>query len=547
MRLLILVAILSVPLLARAQMHAADRPSFLEPEVIAQLVPRGARIGRIEIAAENVFDTSDPDEDKRLYALANRIHIKTHDAVLENILLFETGDLYDPELLLESERLLRSRGWIADSIIVPSAYDPVSNTVDVLVTARDSWSLSTNLTFGRNGGKNHSGFGFEEKNLFGTGKQLNIAHESDVDRDKNVFGFQDGNVLGSWIRLNASYATASDGSSQGLSLGRPFFSLDTRWSFDTRLANDERVDQIYDLGESVESFQHLTRQATIEGGWSRGQVDGMVTRWLVGMSFDEHKFRQAPDSPLPSLLPEDRQLVYPWIGVQLIGDDFRQFVELNDMGRIEDVQLGLNLNARIGYSSTGLGADRDAWLLDLTALKGWQPSSIQLLTTEFSASTRREDAGFTNSIVSANATYFRKMFKKQMFMASLDVLESDQLDLDQQVLLGGDGGLRGYPLRYQSGTGRAVLRLEQRHYTDWYPFKLIRVGFAAFVDAGRTWGRDSRTTPSMGTLYDAGFGVRLSSPRASSGTVVHIDFATPLNGDASISGLQVNVSTKATF
>ena len=78
-------------------MHTADRPSFLEPEVVEQLVSRGARIGRIEIVAENVFDTSDPDEDKRVYALANRIHIKTHDSVLENILLFETGDLYDPE------------------------------------------------------------------------------------------------------------------------------------------------------------------------------------------------------------------------------------------------------------------------------------------------------------------------------------------------------------------------------------------------------------------------------------------------------------------
>jgi hypothetical protein len=48
-------------------------------------------------------------------------------------------------------------------------------------------------------------------------------------------------------------------------------------------------------------------------------------------------------------------------------------------------------------------------------------------------------------------------------------------------------------------------------------------------------------------LYDAGFGLRLSSPKASSGSVVHIDFAMPLNGDSSLSGLQVSVRTKASF
>lgn len=90
-------------------------------------------------------------------------------------------------------------------------------------------------------------------------------------------------------------------------------------------------------------------------------------------------------------------------------------------------------------------------------------------------------------------------------------------------------------------------RVEQRYFTDWYPFRLLRVGYAAFVDAGRTWGEDPRTSPSLGMLYDIGFGVRLSSPRSSSGSVVHIDFAVPLNGESSISGLQVSVRTRASF
>jgi hemolysin activation/secretion protein len=139
------------------------------------------------------------------------------------------------------------------------------------------------------------------------------------------------------------------------------------------------------------------------------------------------------------------------------------------------------------------------------------------------------------------------MFDKQMLMASFDAVVTDQLDLDQQILLGGDSGLRGFPLRYQSGTSRALFRLEDRFFTDWYPFKLVRVGYAAFIDAGRTWGEDPRTTSGMGMLYDAGFGLRLTSPRSSSGTVIHIDLATPLNGPESVGGVQLSIKTKSSF
>src|SRR4029453_7544016 len=59
-----------------------------------------------------------------------------------------------------------------------------------------------------------------------------------------------------------------------------------------------------------------------------------------------------------------------------------------------------------------------------------------------------------------------------------------------QLLLGGDNGLRGYPLRYQAGDALALFTLEQRFYTDWQPLKLVNVGAAVFFDAGRAWGQD---------------------------------------------------------
>jgi hemolysin activation/secretion protein len=122
-----------------------------------------------------------------------------------------------------------------------------------------------------------------------------------------------------------------------------------------------------------------------------------------------------------------------------------------------------------------------------------------------------------------------------------------RLDLDDQILLGGDNGLRGYPLRYQDGSARAQWTVEQRYFTDWYPFQLVRVGGAIFFDTGRTWGMGPLAAPNLGLLKDAGFGLRLGSSRSGLGNVIHVDLAFPFNGDTSISRVQFLIQTEAHF
>ena len=124
---------------------------------------------------------------------------------------------------------------------------------------------------------------------------------------------------------------------------------------------------------------------------------------------------------------------------------------------------------------------------------------------------------------------------------------TDSLDPDMQLLLGGDNGLRGYPLRYESGTSRGLLTVEQRVFTDWYPFRLARVGAAVFTDVGRTWGSGVIGNSDPGILSDVGFGLRLGNTRSGLGNVLHIDFAFPLGNTAGIQGFQFLVQTFQSF
>ena len=135
---------------------------------------------------------------------------------------------------------------------------------------------------------------------------------------------------------------------------RPFFSLDTRWSLGGAVRDEQRVDTMYDLGEEIDEFRHDLEGISLQGGWSRGAIDGRTQRWLFGLASEEDTFLPTPEMPQPLLLPENRKFVYPWVGWQLIQDDYREMSELNDMGRTEDIALGLNLYFSLGFARGAL-------------------------------------------------------------------------------------------------------------------------------------------------------------------------------------------------
>jgi hemolysin activation/secretion protein len=160
---------------------------------------------------------------------------------------------------------------------------------------------------------------------------------------------------------------------------------------------------------------------------------------------------------------------------------------------------------------------------------------------------RVEGSDIRDGVLTAEARYYQRTSKKTKFFATLNGTITENLDPESQLLLGGDTGLRGYPLRYQAGTSSALFTMEERYYTDWYPFRLFHVAGAVFYDMGRTWGTDVTGATSDGLLKDVGIGLRLGSSRSAFGNVIHVDLAFPLDGDPSIKGVQFLVGTKGTF
>lgn len=530
---------------ARASAQEAAAPTPLD---LARYEELGASIGKVSVIVEDVFDPSNPEENKRIYHLANRVHTETRPHVIENILLLRAGDPFDPRLLEESARLLRTNIFIAEATVRVLRYDAATNTVDVEARVRDAWSFTPDISFGRHGGFNEIGVTLDESNLLGFGKELILSRDVAIERNSTFVRYADPNLFGGRGRLDATVSDNSDGHRRRLALGRPFYALDSRWSVGAEVVDEQRVDPIYDLGEIVDEFGRDYEFFEVSGGWSRGLVDGRAMRWLFGATQDKNEFSPSSDVPEPLLLPADRDLVYPWVGMQMVVDDFRELTQFSTMGRVEDTALGLNLNVRLGYAAPNYGADREAWIFSLGARKGWEPGRGRFVFLDLESQARREEEGVRNAVLRTNLRYFHRNFdQRHLFTASFRAVASDNLDSDRQIVLGGDSGLRGYPLRYQTGEHSALLTVEQRFFSNWYPWRLFQVGGAVFFDAGRTWGRDPRGEPSLGALYDVGFGLRLASPRAGSRQVIHVDLAFPLKRQDGIDAVQFLLESKTAF
>jgi len=195
------------------------------------------------------------------------------------------------------------------------------------------------------------------------------------------------------------------------------------------LRDERRIDSVYESGQVIDQFATHERVGTVYFGGSRGLRDGWATRWTTGVSVDQRWATALPNAPPGSPLPKDR-----------------------DLGKVA---------------------------------KGFEPDHRQTLLVSGGAAGRVEQGQLTDTVFSAAARYYWRHSSRRSLYVGLSADHGIRLDIDSQLTLGGDNGLRGYPYRFQTGQSRWLFTAKERWFTDWYPFRLFHVGGAVFYDMGR--------------------------------------------------------------
>jgi len=503
-------------------------------------------IAAVSITNNNIFDLQDPEENKSIFRLANRLHVRTRADVIRQQLLFKPGEPLSKQAVEETERILRGNRYIQDVNVRAVPRD--DGYVDVDVITSDVWTLMPKVAFKRAGGASETALGIKEMNLLGSGIAVEAQYKSEIDRDSTVLKVVDRNLGQSWYRLEALMSDNSDGHDLFLNIGRPFYSLNSRNAQDLLVNHTDRIESYYVDGELAAELQHQVRGLELSLGWSKGLRNGWAKRITAGVVYDEHLYAPLDGAVTPELPGlEGRRLVYPFVGLEFVEDHFEKSSNLDQIHRVEDRFLGTAIGARLGFASTALGAVRDTWILSGRVQKGFgdTASNALLLSSELDA--RIQTGGAHNLALGMAARFYRRQSERRLLYVGLTGTYGRNPDPEQYLALGGDNGMRGYPLRYQTGESRAVMTVEQRIFTDWYPFRLFRVGGAAFFDVGKTWGSNPVAGERDTLLKDIGFGLRLGSTRSGLGRMIHIDVAFPLDGEADIDDVQFLISTRKSF
>jgi hypothetical protein len=522
------------------------------------------RISQVFIDNRSVFDTEAGRQGSRFgwaFRLANRAHIRTRDQVIRRELLFKEDDCYDPALLLDSERILRSTSYIADADVF--AVRQPDGTMHVVVETRDEWStrLEPQMESGEVGVR---GLELREDNLLGRGQRVSaFVKERQGER---VFGasFATRHLLGTHTDAEISLARTPVGYAVQQRLAWPFRGEGGRFALREQFEHEENNFEFWvpdaEAGRPRRFLFPEERRTFDVGTVFRLGQRGNLTLFGVALAGDwtvypRDSLRTSGGGEVTIPLPGGGKVigldsVSSLRFVFLAGQRnvwFERRRALDAVRGSEDVRLGVEAEVGIGRSLSALSTDDDL-AVDLGFFAAGQLPGGVLAGVRLVGEGRRDYAAPVGSFEWRNIfgqadgwAYWRPSPESRSTWVASAALDGGwRTTVPFQLTLGSRAGLRGYRPHVFMGERRAVATLEHRAYLGWpYP-RLFDVGSAAFVDVGKIWqggdlyGRESPVQAS------AGVGLRVAFPPGSRRTY-RLDIAAPVAPRFDAGGIQVSL------
>ena len=506
---------------------------------------QGMKIGTIHIVTLPIFDEYDARERYSVYRFVNDIHFPTMDYVIQRQLLFTEGESVQPRLIKESERILRQNSYLSDAAVIP--HQVCDGSLDLVVITRDLWTLMPKLYFSRKGGYNKYGLILEDENILGTGDTVFLEFIKDRERDTTAIGYRTKQVFGSRVNFNVTYSDTTDGVNKQLEIVRPFFSLNANWSIGLKINENIFEESLEAFNQDIESFDHTENEYIVSAGYSRGLQAGYTQRYSFGFTRKEDLFEPADSTPVT--LPADRILAYPWVQYSLIEDNFAIYRNLNALHRTEDVPIGAEVTALLGYADETFNSELSQWVFSLSYDDTPAAWDSHLLKSKINITgyRDRELGDYLNTVTSVELSYYGFMTEKQRAFVKIAYDYGTNLSQDQLLTLGGEEGLRGYPTEYLLGDQRLLVNIEHRYFFDTHYLNLFRFAGVVFLDMGQTKNSNSIYGSDSELLSSAGIGLRLNSSKTNIGRIVHLDLAFPLKEKDELDDYLIRITSSSTF
>ncbi len=436
------------------------------------------------------FSISDTTKKARNWGekTGNRIHLKTRELTIKNLLLFRRNKPLDTLLVSESERLIRLQRSIRDIKITVEPTAKNSDSVDVYIRVLDTWSSlpKGSITSSK------TSVGLQERNFLGMGHEFYNRYSKRFEDGKYAYRmkYEIPNIKNTYIKTTVDYHTdLNDYFGKSLNIERTFYSPFTRWAGGVYLDEQFRIDSLQNAQLQYNNQNLKYKSQDLWGGISFPLFKDKTTKHsplnlVYSARILNVQFEESPTIDYDSINFYAGETFY----LSGIGISSRQFVEdhyLYNYGVIENVPIGKIYGITGGYQRKN---NVGRWYLGARASFG-NYYSWGYLSTNFEYGTFFNGSKTEQSAFSFQANYFTKLvelgkkwkmrqFIKPQVILGKDRLKSvgDKLALNENVPFQGNygagfqgnngAGISGFDSAIY-GTKKFVLSFQTQLYSPW--------------------------------------------------------------------------------
>jgi outer membrane protein assembly factor BamA len=524
------------------------RQAFEKHQLEPETDPQGKKITRI------IIDRSEPIDEFDLFPrFMNVFHPITKEYVIRQELLFEVGDLFDREIIEESERNLRAL-FIFNVAVISSFKD--MNGVGILIVTKDLWTLKPENDFQLLGSDiEYLYLAIVDRNIAGRNKTARVSFRMDKGTYQVGEFIEDPRILGSRWNLSQEvniafnrHTNEHEGENGSVLLHRPLYSLATKWSYYGSFGFDRGISREFsgmdiimieddDTGE-VHPWEYSRKNMWGSLGFTRSYGRSVKHNLSLNYGLSKEKYKTTgtfgSDSFKQSferdILPMSETVGSIGAGYVTWSPNFRKFYNVNSLGLVEDFRFGHFLSLSITWANRAFGGTSDFVGVDLAATYQWLLFNNNIFSVDASHKRR---IGMNESVNLFYGAGFRNIspdfWSGRLHVRGALHLIRDSID-NATLTLGGNSGLRGFESEILRGVSRITSNVEYR--TRPLELKTIYIGGALFWDSGDVFYEDFA---DIQMFHSVGAGLRLIFPQGDM-KVIRLDFAKPLNGpDAGIS------------
>jgi hypothetical protein len=451
------------------------KSNFQKTQTKNYLTFEGKIIRNIEIKTLDPFGYSDTDSTKVpkkfIDKAGNSLHVKTKRFAIKNLLLIKKNAPLDSLLMKESERIIRSQRFTRS---VSSEMKLVAqDSVDVLITILDSWSLAPDVSPTTTKTK----FYLRERNIFGLGHELANSYTKSLTSKQFGYSFNYfvPTIKNSFISTRLKYDIDFDRNyDKSVTIERPFFSAYTRWAggiqFGQNFSKINALDanQIIRSQNSKFNYQDywLGRSFQLNKGNSEFN---RTTNFITSARYFNKNYSDTPFINADSLNIYNVEKLY-LITLGITSRKFTQDKYIFDFNVVEDVASGFVYSVTTGYQKKY--DEYKFYAGGKMALGRFYKFGYLSTNLEFGTFL---DLGKTNqTATSLQLIYFTNLqeygkWKFRHFIKPQLIVGNNRLNsnYDRLTLNEGQNGIEGFNSTTLFGTKKLLMTIQSQGYSPW--------------------------------------------------------------------------------